>query len=335
MVSVAPVGHPRTALRDRGSNVMSPPLATLECRLLCACGCAYFIDPISRRYQVPPAGPSNRFGAVVAYAAPPQPFAGGPDEIDACLVGDNADGIIVACRGTLPLSLSSTASMIDWLDDLTAEPETRPGLPGMVHTGFYDAVHALIGPVTQHVRQLDPSGSRPVYVTGHSKGGAMASIAAYLMHASGIPIAQVVTFASPKPGDSAFKAGYEQVFGNQIRYENYNDVVPLVPPADALIRLLADVPEIGPLFKRAENWDYQPVGTLRYIESAKRDYRVIGDEPLLMTERLWEIAGEIVEDLRHDDFTSFLAAHSLSCGHGYMSAVCPASVCGEVAAPTA
>jgi hypothetical protein len=313
---------------------MPPATTTLECRLLGACGCAYFIDPLSARYQPPPSGPANPYGAVVRYLAPPEPLGGGPDKIDAFLVGANADGIIVACRGTLPLSRNSTASMIDWLDDLTAEPEERPGLPGMVHTGFYDAVHALIEPVIGQIRELDPGGVRPVYVTGHSKGGVMASIAACLLHASGIPVAQVVTFASPKPGDGGFKAGYEQVIPHQIRYENYDDVVPLVPPADAFIRLLADVPKIGELFKAAESWSYQPVGTLRYIESARRGYRVIGDEPLLMTERLWEVAGELVEDLRHDDFTSFAAAHTVSCGHGYMSAICPPSVCAGGAPAT-
>jgi Lipase (class 3) len=313
---------------------MPPPSVTLDCRLLCACGCAYYIDPITGRYAQPAAS-SDRFGPVVGYLDAPTTFNGGPDRIDACLVGANRDGIIVACRGTLPLSLGSTASMIDWLDDLTAEPESVPGLPGKVHTGFHDAVHALIEPVIAAIRQLDPTGAKPVYVTGHSKGGAMASIAAWLMHASGIPIAQVVTFASPRPGDGAFKAGYEQVIPNQIRYENYDDVVPLVPPPDAFIRLLADVPEIGVLFKKCENWDYQPVGTLRYIERPSRDYRVIGDEPLLMTERLWHLAGEIVEDLRHDDFSSFLDAHTLACGHGYANGTCPTSVCIDVMAPPA
>jgi hypothetical protein len=320
--------------RERGTIAMPPPSVTLDCRLLCACGCAYDIDPITGRYAPPPSG-SDRYSPVVGYLDPPQPFAGGPDKIDACLVGGNPDGIIVACRGTLPLSLHSTASMIDWLDDLTAEPESVAGLPGKVHTGFYDAVHALIGPVVDHVRQLDPTGAKPVYVTGHSKGGAMASIAACLLHASPLPITQVVTFASPRPGDSAFKAGYEEIIPNQIRYENYDDVVPLVPPSDAFIRLLADVPEIGELFKKAENWDYQPVGTLRYIERSRRDYRVIGDEPWLMAERMWHLAGEIVEDLRHDDFSSFADAHTLSCGHGYTSGTCPTSVCIDVTAPPA
>ncbi|MGH6899729.1 MAG: lipase family protein [Geminicoccaceae bacterium] len=313
---------------------MPPPSVTLNCRLLCACGCAYYIDPITGRYAPPPSS-RDRSSPVVGYEATPTPFEGGPDQIDAVLVGENPDGIIVACRGTLPPSLHSTASMLDWLDDFTCEPESAPGLPGKVHTGFYDAVHALIGPVIDHVKQLNPTHTKQVYVTGHSKGGAMASIAAYLMHASQIPIAQVVTFASPKPGDSAFQASYQQVIGNQLRYENYDDLVPLLPPSDDFIELLADLPEIGKLFKKCENWDYQPVGTLAYIERPKRDYRVIGDEPLLMTERLWHLAGEIVEDLRHDDFSSFAEAHTLACGYGYISGTCPASVCRDAPATPA
>jgi Lipase (class 3) len=309
---------------------MPPPAVTLNCRLLCACGCAYYIDPITGRYEPPESG--DRFSPVVGYEATPTQFDGGPDRIDAVLVGANPDGIIVACRGTLPPSLHSTASVLDWLDDFTCEPESAPGLPGKVHTGFYEAVSALIGPVIDRVGQLNPSHAGPVYVTGHSKGGAISSIAAYLMHASGIPIAQVVTFASPKPGDGAFKAGYEQVIGNQLRYENYDDVVPLLPPADDFLKLLADLPEIGKLFKGAENWDYQPVGTLAYIESPKRAYRVIGDEPLLMTERLCGVAGELTEDLRHDEFSSFADAHTLACSYGYMSGTCPLSLCSDVPA---
>jgi hypothetical protein len=313
---------------------MPPPSVTLNCRLLCACGSAYDIDPISGRYAPPPSS-SDRFSPVVGYQTTPTPFDGGPDKIDAVLVGENPDGIIVACRGTLPPSLHSTASMLDWLDDLTCEPESAPGLPGKVHTGFYDAVQALIGPVIDHVKQLHPADTKQVYVTGHSKGGAMASIAAYLMRASQIPIAQVVTFASPKPGDGAFKAGYEQAIPNQLRYENFDDVVPLMPPSDDFIELLADLPEIGELLRKAENWDYQPVGTLAYIEAPKRDYRVIGDEPLLMAERMWQLASELAENLRHDEFSSFADAHTLACGYGYIGGTCPMSVCSDAPAPPA
>jgi hypothetical protein len=72
--------------------------------------------------------------------------------------------------------------------------------------------------------------------------------------------------------------------------------VPLLPPADDLIRAVADIPLIGDLFRHAQNWDYQPVGTLRYIESAQDGYRIIPDHLLLMTERYLEIAAELAKD---------------------------------------
>jgi hypothetical protein len=305
---------------------MSPPSVTLCCRLLCACGCAYNIDPKTRRYQPPP---GDRQSPVVAYLAAPMPISGGDDRIDACLVGENADGVIVAFRGTLPPSWQSQASVLDWLQDLLCEPESRPNVPGKVHTGFYDATSTIIAAVAAEVKRLNPAGSKPVYVTGHSLGGAMASIGAYIMRAApyDISIAQVVTFASPKPGDGAFQVAYEKIFTNQARYENYDDLVPLLPPADDFIKAVAEIPVIGDLFKQAESWDYQPVGTLSYIERAADAYKVTPDYPLLMDARLLEVAAELAEDVIDWDFSSFGKAHSCACGQGYMGGTCPIAVC--------
>lgn len=306
---------------------MSPPSTTLCCRLLCACGCAYDIDPATGRYQ-PPSG-TDPYGRAVHYVRTPTPISGDVDRIDACLVGEDQDGVIVAFRGTLPPSFTSQASLLNWLQDLMAEPETRPNIPGKVHTGFFDATSAVIAAVAKEVARLNPKGTKRVYVTGHSLGGAMASIGAYILQAApySISIEQVVTFASPKPGDADFKAAYEKIFPDQIRYENYDDLVPLLPPADGLIKAAAAIPLIGKLFKQAEHWDYQPVGTLRYIESAKDGYKVIPDHPLLMDERLVEMAAEIARDVAEENFDSLGAAHNSGCGHGYMGGTCPASVC--------
>jgi hypothetical protein len=84
----------------------------------------------------------------------------------------------------------------------------------------------------------------------------MASIGAYIMQATpyAIRVEQVVTFASPKPGDGTFQTAYQQIFPTQIRYENYGDLVPLLLPADELIRAVADIPLIGDLFRQAETW---------------------------------------------------------------------------------
>lgn len=302
---------------------MSPPAVTLNCRLLCASACAYYIDRAGTYQPLP----GDRFGPGVTYLTPPTPISAGTDRIDACLVGENADGVIVAFRGTLPPSWQSWPSVLDWLQDLMCEPESCPNLPGKVHTGFCDATSALIADVAAAVKRLNPAGTKAVYVTGHSLGGAMASLGAWILQAQpyDISIAQVVTFASPKPGDGAFQRAYQKVFTNQLRYENYDDLVPLLPPADDFIELVAEIPVIGKLFKAAENWDYQPVGTLSYIESATDGHKIVPEYP--MAERLGSIALEIGEDIYDQDFSSFGNAHSCMCGFGYMSGTCPAAVC--------
>jgi hypothetical protein len=187
---------------------------------------------------------------------------------------------------------------------------------------------------------LGPGATNPVYVTGHSKGGAMASIGAYILNQTyGIPIKQVVTFASPKPGDTGFQTGYQSVINNQVRYENYGDIVPLVPPATEFIDLIVAVLKLVPgdigqelvkLFESAETWDYAAVGSLLFIESAADHYKVVSDEPI--ESQVWIVVKEFGEDCFNDfDFTSFGNAHSSTCGYGYMSGTCPTGVCPPTA----
>jgi Lipase (class 3) len=99
-------------------------------------------------------------------------------------------------------------------------------------------------------------------------------------------IKQVVTFAAPKSGNQGFQTGYQSVFKNHIRYENYGDLVPLLPPTDEFIALLAKavalIPGIGTalskLISEAAGWDYVPVGAELFIESALNGYRINTNE---------------------------------------------------------
>jgi hypothetical protein len=144
----------------------------LNCTLLCASGAAYDIDPTSGTYT-----PDSIFSPAVNYSPDPTPISA--DKINACLVGQTTSGIIVAFRGTLPPK--EPDSYLDWLQDLFAEPVAYQGLPGKVHDGFLKAVNSILPAVIDAVNALNPSTKNPVYVTGHSKGGGMAPIAAYLM----------------------------------------------------------------------------------------------------------------------------------------------------------
>src|SRR6478736_5024266 len=141
----------------------------LNCTLLCASGAAYDINPLTGQYT-----PDSVFSKAVAFSANPTPIS--EDTINACLVGQNADGIIVAFRGTLPPD--EPDSYMDWLEDLFVEPVVYKGLPGEVHEGFLDAVNSILPQVVSVVTGLKPSATNPVYVTGHSKGGGMAPVAA-------------------------------------------------------------------------------------------------------------------------------------------------------------
>jgi len=67
----------------------------LNCTLLCASGAANDINPVTGQYT-----PDPVFSKAVAYSTDPAPISA--DQINACLVGRTASGIIVAFRGTLP-----------------------------------------------------------------------------------------------------------------------------------------------------------------------------------------------------------------------------------------
>jgi hypothetical protein len=261
-------------------------LPGLDCRLLCASVCAYDITPGTCTYTPTPANAAQT--RTVGFMST-RTACNGIGLINACLIGKNQDGIIVAFRGTLPPSFHDPQSFLDWiLVDFDAIP--RPGgpglgaVPGLVHSGFYDATMSIIGDVIKAVQALNPNQALPVYVTGHSLGGAMASICTWILSQNaGIPVSKVITFASPKPGDGAFKSAYEARI-TQVRYENYQDVVPLLPAGgdfldafDLLPGFIPGAAEVKSRVKQVQVRGYEPVGSLLFIT---KDRQVISNEPL-------------------------------------------------------
>jgi len=143
--------------------------------------------------------------------------------------------IMVAVRGTKYL--------YDWLINLRSTRYLHEGAGGAscFHKGFFRAISACLEPVSLELRKYIQSNPEPLplYVTGHSLGGAMAAI----MHAiwgmtvsaefvqEGIVHNRLRTYASytfgmPRYGDMRAVTNYRQP------YHLYNefDVVPTVPP---------------------------------------------------------------------------------------------------------
>jgi hypothetical protein len=294
------------------------PGPTLDCRLLCASGSTYgitadgtlAIDPTDVYY--PGAG----------FLAPPTTFVGGVEEIDACLVGPTPDGVVLAFRGTLPFDINSSPTVFDWLNDFDADPISANGYPGQVHAGFLGTLGYLWDRLLPEVnrQRVGDLAALPLLITGHSKGGAVASLAAWrLQTGSAIPT-KVVTFAAAKAGDGAFRDAYDAEI-DHTRYEFADDIVPHLPPAQGgFLDVLTALPFIGSNFSALKRFDYEQVGVLRYIDS---NGRFVDVTPALPIERTLSLAQQIVK--LH--FHQIAIDHAIGCGSGYMTAICPTGVC--------
>ncbi len=283
----------------------------LTCRLLAASACAYAIGKpggVEKCPQFP----------FVGFKDDPATFQDGPDDINACLVGEMEDGVVLAFRGTIPLDIHHMQSLIDWINDFDADLVEVDGLPGRVHDGFHKSVASLWDEFLPAVQER-MSESKLLYVTGHSKGAGMAPIvAALLRERQGITASLIQLFAPPRPGNEEFASYVDESFPGTVRYEYQDDLVPHMPPSVKLIDVLAALPEIGHFFQGLKSLDYEPVGGVKFIDWSGK---IVGDSFTLSVRRFEHIARLIVE-LK---LKKIAEDHSLL--GGYCTAVCPAEVC--------
>jgi len=154
----------------------------------------------------------NRFELVSSYSI-------GGTEAMLVKVAPNKDAgfagmLILVFRGT------EVKSPRDITSDVKANLIQAPG-GGRVHKGFYEAFQKVEEWVK---RDLELAGELPVYVTGHSLGGALALVATrYLCSDS---IGATYTFGGPRVGDDEF---FENIKTPVYRVVNAADLVARVP----------------------------------------------------------------------------------------------------------
>ena len=146
-------------------------------------------------------------------------------------------GFVIASPKANIIAFRGTQTQIEWWQNLQATQQvyTEPDSlrqHGWVHQGYFNLVRNQISPLLlQAVRQLDPT--VPCYITGHSLGGAVATIAAMEV-ALAVPKIkeqiQLYTYAAPRVGDRLFAQAHSQLIPNSYRVVNLSDSVPLVPP---------------------------------------------------------------------------------------------------------
>ena len=139
--------------------------------------------------------------------------------------------------GSIAIAFRGTADIRNWLTDADCLRatliESLEFGACQVHAGFLAAYESIIGPLTAHLREnaaLCRDAATPIYVTGHSLGGALALLAALELKRQGFNIAQVYTFGQPRVGNAAFKRLYEKSLGDRTyRLVFQEDLVARVP----------------------------------------------------------------------------------------------------------
>ena len=212
---------------------------TLACRLIRASHLAYAICENEERLvdPLPTPGELEAIGCVKSDLAIRQPA--GREYTDAFLFGRTLDNAyILAFRGTLDRSDPGGDEffrvLLDWLGDGNIALCTGGEMAGRVHRGFLDSLDHLWSDVEQLLSpavQAEIRSGTPLYVTGHSKGGAVAQLAAYRLARQGVTPAAVHTFAAPRSGNAEFAAAFDATFPAALRFEYRDDMVPHLPAA--------------------------------------------------------------------------------------------------------
>lgn len=212
---------------------MNPAIA---CRLIHASRLAYAIAENGQGFQATDGiNPDDEMTAAGFDPATLKTYQS-PNEqgIDACYYGETTQGeAVLAFRGTLPPTLHGDEAdffriLLDWLNDAKIQQVPGKNLPGLVHKGFLDSLDNL----WPGILAFDMSSAKPLYITGHSKGGGLAFLAAarILGQFKHKPTG-IYTYAGPRVGNQEFALAYDaSLKAITQRYEYQDDIVPHLPP---------------------------------------------------------------------------------------------------------
>lgn len=233
------------------------------------------------------------------------------------------DKNVVAYMGTtseFKVGAGLSSSIVDWIQNLRVLPvpfsltEEQLGgkcpgmddLGGLVHKGFLEELRAVQAKVVAELLKYDGK-TKPLFVTGHSQGGAEATLATRAFLAGGFPVAATYTFAAPRTGDRAFVGSIPGTLPFH-RIEFGNDVVPHVPPrklgwifrnGGGWLAKSRGIPEQGRrllsrMIDLMDQADFVGAGRLCYGDNAERKFHVdlsAAEDEKLFWSRFWSLLG--------------------------------------------
>ena len=144
----------------------------------------------------------------------------------------SSQGIVINHEDFIVPAFRGTDEIADWLDNLNVS--SQPSALGNIHTGFYKALMDIWPQMKSCIRSfrraLDDHPGKSLWLTGHSLGGALATLAAATLIEADETFYGAYTFGSPRVGDRVFARNFNVEVKNKVfRFQNNNDLVSRIP----------------------------------------------------------------------------------------------------------
>lgn len=164
------------------------------------------------------------------------------------------EGFVAANDGHVVLTFRGTDEPLDWLNNLNFSQ--IDGFGGRVHEGFALALDETWTTAWRKIQRFHTD--QPVWITGHSLGGALASLAAKRLQTDGLKAHATFTYGAPRCFNPAAAKAFKQ---RLYRFVNHSDVVPHVPPPGVFINRYEHVGKLvhllanGEIDETADDWE--------------------------------------------------------------------------------
>ncbi|WP_308638006.1 lipase family protein [Paenibacillus silvisoli] len=140
-------------------------------------------------------------------------------------------GFVLESERAVILAFRGTSSPTDWVTDMIAQQVAFKPVKngGYAHRGFAEVYMSARDQIFRLLDQVPKD--KPLFVTGHSLGGALATLASLDIAANRKPAALLTyTFGAPRTGDPVFVRTYNATVPITFRVQNEFDIVPHLPP---------------------------------------------------------------------------------------------------------
>ncbi|XP_046858557.1 lipase-like [Xenia sp. Carnegie-2017] len=139
-------------------------------------------------------------------------------------------GFVKNTQNVIVVSFQGSDSLQDWFRNIQTLKKSYSGCQDCkIHSGFLKSYSPLKDEMLRKVNTLYQEHPKKILVTGHSLGGAMATLAAVDLVNAGYPV-NLITFGAPRVGNKEFAQYVDRIVkGINLRVTYKNDIVTVIP----------------------------------------------------------------------------------------------------------